>query len=203
LINQKTSRIVPAMKRTSILLALLVLGALPAVAQTTEFGFIVGGSRRFVEGAQKESGVEFHDSTFSFANNSFELFWATQLEPDVYFRVKGGRIETPVAISYRLPNVSKPFRRDADGEVQHLEANVEYRFSEAFGTTGLFAGLGYYRTTAENEESSSNFGVNAGVTADFPISRRYGVILEGSYHWLNSDFDSRYMTLGGGLRVSF
>ena len=203
MINQKTSRIVPAMKRT-LLLALIVLSALPAIAQSTELGFLVGGSRRFVDGAAKEDGVEFDDSTFSLSNNSFELYWGMQMEPDVWIKVKGGRMETPIAIAYKTSDTqAKPFRRDARGEVQHAEINVEYRFSEPFGTTGLFAGLGYYRSTAEDEDSSSAFGVNAGVNADFPLSRRYGIVVEGTYHWTNSPFDSRYMTLGGGLRVSF
>ena len=191
------------MKRT-LLLALIVLSALPAIAQSTELGFLVGGSRRFVDGAAKEPGVEFDDSTFSLSNNSFELYWGMQMEPDVWVKVKGGRMETPIAIAYKTSDTqAKPFRRDARGEVQHAEINVEYRFSEPFGTTGLFAGLGYYRSTAEDEDSSSAFGVNAGVNADFPLSRRYGIVVEGTYHWTNSPFDSRYMTLGGGLRVSF
>ena len=205
MINQKTSRIVPAMKRTLLPLALIVLGALPAVAQTTELGFMVGGSRRFVDGAPKENAtIEFDDSTFSLSNNTFELYWAMQMEPDTWIKFKGGRMETPVAIAYKTSDTQeKPFRRDARGEVQHAEVNVEYRFSEPFGTTGLFAGIGYYRTTAEGADSESNFGVNGGVNADFPITRRYGFVLEGTYHWTNSPFDSRYMTLGGGLRVSF
>ena len=38
------------MKRTLFLLALIVVSAVPVVAQeTNEFGFIVGGSRRFVD----------------------------------------------------------------------------------------------------------------------------------------------------------
>jgi hypothetical protein len=191
------------MKRNLLLLALIVLSALPAFAQSTELGIIVGGSRRFVDGAQKENGVEFDDSTFSFSNSSFDLFWAMQMEPELYLKFKVGRMETPVAVAYEVPGQTKLFRRDARGEVQHAEVNVEYRFSEPYGSTGLFAGLGFYRQTAPDTESTANFGVNGGVTADFPLSRRYGIILEGTYHWTNSDFDSRYMTLGGGVRVSF
>lgn len=218
--NQNPSRIVPAMKRTSILLALIVLSALPAIAQTSEFGVLVGGSRRFVDGAPKEDGVEFDDSTFSLSNNTFELYWAMQLEPEVYIKLKGGRIQGPVAIGYNVEGKNEPclpgqtapanpkpclFRKDVEGEVQHLEANVEYRFSEPFGTTGLFAGVGFYRQTADDEDSDSatNYGVNGGVNADFPISRRYGIVLEGTYHWTNSHFQSRFMTVAAGVRVSF
>ncbi len=216
--NQNPSRIVPAMKRTSILLVLIVLSALPAVAQSSEFGVIVGGSRRFVDGAPKEEGVEFDDSTFSLSNNSFDLYWALQMEPEMYIKFKGGRIQGPVAVGYNVDGKNEPcspgetapanpkpclFRKDVEGEVQHLEANVEYRFSEPYGTTGLFAGVGFYRQTAPDTDATVNYGVNAGVNADFPLNRRYGIVVEGTYHWTNSHFQSRFMTVGAGLRVSF
>jgi hypothetical protein len=191
------------MKRTFFLLALVLLGAFPAMAQSTEFGVIVGGSRRFVDGGPREAGVEFDDSTFSLSNNSFDLYWAIQMEPDLYVKIKGGRMQGPVAIAYQNAGNPTVFRRDAEGEVTHAELNVEYRFSEPFGSTGLFAGIGYYRQTAPDSDASSNAGVNGGVNADFPLSRRYGIVLEGTYHWTNSEFQSRYMTLGGGLRISF
>jgi hypothetical protein len=201
--NQNPSRIVPTMKRTSLLLTLIVLIALPAVAQSSELGIIVGGSRRFVDAGNKEPGVVYDDSTFSLSNNAFDIFWAVKMEPDLYIKFKGGRIQGPVAVGYNIPGDTKLYRRDVEGEVQHIETNVEYRFPEAYGSTGLFAGLGYYRQTAPDSDSSANYGVNGGVNADFPLSRRYGIVLEGTYHWTNSHFQSRFMTAGVGLRVSF
>jgi hypothetical protein len=201
--NQNPSRIVPAMKRTSILLVLIVLSALPAFAQSTELGLIVGGSRRFVDGAPQEDGVEFDDSTFSLSNNSFDLFWAMQMEPDLYVKIKGGRIQGPVAVGYHVAGQDKLFRKDVEGEVQHIEANVEYRYSESYGTTGLFGGIGFYRQSAPDSDTTSNYGFNGGVNADFPLSRRYGVVAEATYHWTNSNFQSRFLTAGVGLRVSF
>ncbi|MFP5247248.1 MAG: outer membrane beta-barrel protein [Thermoanaerobaculia bacterium] len=190
------------MKRTSFLLALLLVGALPSFAQSTEFGVLVGGSRRFVDAGPREQGVEFDDSTFSFSNNTFDLYWALQIEPDVWIKFKGGRMETPVAVAYEVDG--NEFRRDTTGEVQHIEMNVEYRFSEPFGSTGLFAGVGFYRQTADDDaETENNYGLNAGVNADFPITRRYGFVLEGTYHWTRAPFQPRYMTVAGGLRLSF
>ncbi|HEX8617264.1 MAG TPA: hypothetical protein VF911_06745 [Thermoanaerobaculia bacterium] len=197
------------MKRISLFAALFLLSALPALAQSNEFGFIVGGSRMFVDGADREPGVEFSDATFSLSNNSFDLFWATQMEPSTWLRLKVGRIEGPVAIGYMGPdnndNGTEPnlYRRDEEGEVQHVELNVEYRFSESYGSTGIFAGAGVYRQSVPEFESSVNYGFNAGVNADFPITRRYGFMLEGAYHWTRADFQPRYLTLGAGLRVSF
>lgn len=201
--NQKPSRIVPAMKRTCLAIALTLFGALPVLAQSNEFGVIVGGSRRFVDGAPQATGEEFDDSNFSFGNNAVDLYWAMRLDDDTFLKFKGGRIQTSVPVAYEIPGIDETFRRDRDGEVQHAEMNVEYRFSEPYGSTGLFAGIGMYRQTADGEESSTNWGFNAGVNADFPLSRRYGIVLEGTYHWNRADFQPRYLTLGGGLRVSF
>ena len=42
-----------------------------------------------------------------------------------------------------------------------------------------------------------------GVNADFPFSRRYGLIAEGTYHWLHTKVRQRFVTLTAGLRISF
>jgi hypothetical protein len=205
------------MKRTLFLLALTVLGAMPAFAQeSNEFGIIVGGSRRFVFGGGNVKSItgpaesDWIESNFSFSNTSFELYWSMPIEPELSLKFKGGRLESEIPIGYiaddpaTAANDPRLFRRDvADGEVAHAEAVVQYEFDEPFGSSGLFAGLGYYRLSAPDEESQTTWGVVAGVNADFPITRRYGVVLEGSYHWTRAEFDPKFMTVGGGVRVSF
>ena len=191
------------MKRTSLLLALMVFSALPALAETSEFGVLVGGSRRFVDGAPKEDDVTFEDSTFALSNNSFDIYWSIPLDPTTFLKFKAGRIQTQVPVGYNVEGSDKLFRRDEDGDVAHIEANVEYRFSEAFGSTGLFGGVGFYRQSTPDSDSVNNYGVNAGVNADFPITRRYGVVVEATYHWTRFDFQPRYLTVAGGLRIAF
>jgi hypothetical protein len=205
------------MKRTLFLLALIVVSAVPVLAQeSNEFGVLIGGSRRFVNGGGSVLSItgdaesDWIESNFSFSNNSIELYWSIPIEPDLNLKFKGGRLESEIAIPYFADDPATPeediklFRRDvADGQVQHIETLIEYEFDEPFGSSGLFAGLGYYRMSASGEESQSTWGINAGVNADFPITRRYGVVLEGSYHWTRAEFNPRYMTVGGGLRVSF
>lgn len=201
--NQNPSLIVRAMKRTPFLLVVLALwSALPLAAQSTEFGVLVGGSRRFAEGAPAD-GVEFEDGTFSLRNSAVELYWAINLDDDTRFKIKGGRIETTIPVAYTVDGDDELFRRDEDGEVQHLEANVEYSFSEVFGSTALFAGLGFYRQSPAESDAVNTWGVNAGVNADFPLSRRYGIVVEGTYHWVRDEFNPRYLTVTGGLRVAF
>ena len=200
------------MKRALFLIALLFVSATPLLAQqqTNEFGIVVGGSRRFVDGAPHPNEDDFIESNFSFGNSSVELYWSMPIEPDLNLKFKGGRMNTQVAIPYYIarptptdPDALELNRRDVEGQMQHLEALVEYRFDEPFGSSGLFAGLGYYRMTAPNEDDLTKWGVNAGVNADFPINRRYGVIVEAGYHWVRGDFEPRFLTLGAGLRMAF
>lgn len=206
------------MKRTLFLLALLAVSAAPAAAQeATEFGVLVGGSRRFVWGGEGARSItpdesDWIESNFLFSNTSFELYWSMPIEPELNLKFKGGRIESEIAIPYRADDPTTPasdpntlFRKDvANGEVQHIEAVVEYEFDEPFGSSGLFAGAGFYRLSASGEETQQSYGVTAGVNTDFPITRRYGVILEAAYHWLPAlEFNPRYLTVSGGMRVSF
>ena len=187
------------MKRVPIFAALLLCG-LPTFAQSSEFGFIVGAGRRFVDSAPPADGSEILDQGFSLSNNSFELFWGYPTEEDVFLKFKAGRMETPVA--FEVEEGDETFRLDAEGEVQHASVVIEYRFSEPFGSTSLFGGVGLYRQTAPDVDAAHDFGFLAGVNADFPITRRYGVMVESTYHWTRGDFRARYLTLGAGLRIS-
>ncbi len=205
------------MKRTLFLLALILVGAVPVVAQeSNQFGILIGGSRRFIEGGGTVRSIhddesDWIESNFSLSNTSIELYWSIPIEPELNLKFKGGRAETEIAVPYyaddpKTPDVNDPtlFRRDvADGEISHIETLVEYEFDEPFGSSGLFAGVGYYRLSAPEEESRTTWGITAGVNADFPITRRYGVVAEAAYHWLRADFDPRLLTVSGGLRVSF
>ena len=204
------------MKRTLFLLALVVVSAMPVVAQeTNEFGVLIGGSRRFVEGGGAVRSItgpaesDWIESNFSFSNTVIELYWSIPLEPELSLKFKGGRIDTEIPVAYMEDDPDTPendptlFRRDADGEVAHLEALIQYEFDEPWGSSGLFAGLGYYNLSAPDEESETTWGVTAGVNADFPITRRYGAVLEAAYHWTRSEYDPRFLTVTGGLRMSF
>ena len=195
--------IVAAMKRASFLLALTLLGALPLSAQSTEFGVIVGGSRRFVDNGQREGGVEWIDSDFSFNNSAVDLYWGMKYGDDTIFKLRAGRIETAVAEAYEIEGVDGTFRRDSEGEIQHIGGEVEYRFDEPYGYTGVFGGIALYRHSGENSDATNSFGWNAGVNSIFPINRRYGVIVEAAYHWSRGDFRPRHLTVGAGLRVAF
>lgn len=205
------SRIVPRMKKLAIAIALLTLGAAPGFAESTEFGVLFGGSRRFVENdnVQAAAGTALNDDSFSFSNSTIDVYYAVQVDPGTLFKLKVGRINTPVAFDETPPPSDPPdpnarrIRRDVDGQVQHVEGVVEYRFSESFGSTGLYVGGGLYRSEADGHETRTDYGFTGGLTADFPLSRRYGIIADAAYHWTRGDFRARYITVGAGLRFSF
>jgi hypothetical protein len=199
------SLIVPAMRKAAVFLAFSLIIAAPMAAQTTEFGVLFGGSKRIVKNHEAASGTELLNPGFSFSNSSVDIYYALQVDPGTMFKVQVGRIDGPVAFqeTETVGGDVVTVRRDLNGQVQHAEGIVEYRFSEPFGSTGLFAGVGMYRHTASGVSSTTDYGFPFGVTADFPITRTYGLIVAATYHLTNADFHPRYVTASAGFRIGF
>ena len=180
------------MRTTLFALSLLVSAA--ASAQTSEFGLLIGGSKKLVSGGDN----------FTFGNSVREIYYGVQLEPGTVFRIKAGTINAPLS----LQSSDGTTRADIDkGKIEHVEGLVDYRFSEAFGSTGIFAGAGLYRQSgnipSEGQQTETNYGFSGGVNGEFPLSRRVAVMLEATYHWINYRYAGRYVTATGGLRFSF
>src|SRR5512141_1192056 len=126
------------MKKT-LLVAILALTALPAAAQVSEFGILLGGSKRLISSQDQAQGVGVSDN-FKFSNSVKEIYYSVVLDDSSRFKIKAGQITAPAA--FRVDNA----RVDVDkARVEHIDALVDYRFSEPFGSTGLFAGVGLYR----------------------------------------------------------
>jgi hypothetical protein len=206
-------RIVARMRKFGFALAFLLLASTPAMAQTSEFGLLIGGSKRLISRTDQARGLGISDH-FKFSNSVREVFYGIQLDPGTFFKIKGGQIEGPVAFRYTTA-AGAPARTDVPkGSIEHVDALIDYRFSEAFGSTGLFAGVGLYRqrgtlndiaipTVQRGNQTETNYGLQGGVNSDFPITRRTGFIAELAYHWINYNYKVRYVTLSGGLRFSF
>jgi len=192
------------MNKTLIVAALLLAFAAPTFAQTSnsEFGFLLGGSKRLSSKGDVANGVSVNDR-FTFSNSVKEAYFSIQLDSDTRFKVKVGRMTAPGAFRTLDANQNKVRNDVAKANVDHVDAIIDYRFSEPFGSTGLFAGVGLYRQSASGFASESNYGLQVGVNGDFPISRRYGFVAEAAYHAVNYHYRPRYVTLSGGLRISF
>ena len=197
------------MKR-AVLAAAVVLIALPLAAQTSplsnqmsQFGILFGGSKRMndLPGTQSRSDVK----DFSFGNSVKEIYFGTRLEPDTMFKIKAGTIDVPVLVQTNAndPTNPPPVFDKVKGKIDHIDAIVDYKFSESFGTTGVFGGVGMYRATAPGLADDTNAGLSLGVNADLPLSTRYGIIVEGTYHYLHLTPRQRFVTATAGLRISF
>src|SRR5438034_3953011 len=144
-----SSRIVPRMKKPAFLLAILILAALPAAAQnTSEFGILFGGSKRVndVAGNQGEKGV----NDFKFGNSVREIYYAIQMEPGTWFKVKAEQINAPLLGIDSSGNKIE----GGKGKIEHVDALIDYKFSESFGSTGIFAGVGMYRQNKSDAGTS-------------------------------------------------
>ncbi len=220
-------RIVQAMKKSAVFLLFSLLAA-PAFAQTgQQFGILLGGTKRLYSGHDKNAGEhnaadppiveELPIDRFRLNGGAKEVFYAVQVEPATWFKIQAGQWNTDVGI------VQSGFDKDGNriigedpklprsGTIKHADGIVVYRFEEPYGTTGLFVGLGIYRWSASGPPpdavhdvpTETNYGYTFGVNGDFPMSRRYGFIVEGAYHWINMSSPVRYVTVMGGLRVGF
>lgn len=205
-------RIVPRMIRTTFAVAFALLVSAPAFAQTSEFGVLIGGSKRLISHSDQAAGLGISDK-FKFNNSVREIYYAVVIDPGTRFKIKAGQITAPVAFQLTGPNGN--IRSDvAKGKVEHIDGLIDYRFSESFGTTGLFAGIGLYRQSGtvsdvtvpvdqRGHQEETNYGFSGGVNGDFPLNRRSGIVVEATYHAINYHYRPRFITLTGGLRFTF
>lgn len=193
--RQNRLLIVPAMTKTALALILLTLAAVPAFAQTSEFGISYGGVNRRTTSDDQAAGIPKSDF-WHLGDSAKEVYVGVQLDPGTWFRVKVGEMDSTTVF---VTDAGHTFTK---GKVDHIDGVVDYRFSEAFGTTGLFGGVGLYRQHGGGL-TETNFGASAGVNADFPLNPHYGVRLEATYHWANFDARTSFITGTVGLRIRF
>ena len=182
----------------------LLASLLTMTVDAGEFGAVFGGSKRVVK-QPPNLLTPLARPAFELSNSAFDVYYAVELDPTAVLKIQAGRIEGPVSFEDKetVAGIEISHIFDLTGEVQHIEALVEYRFDEPLGSTGLFAGVGAYRMVATGHSSSTNYGFPVGLTADFPITPRYGVIAAATYHFTKADLQPRYLTIGAGLRVRY
>jgi hypothetical protein len=133
-----------------------------------------------------------------------EISYGVEIEPGTIFKIKLGRMDAKtVFVSKDVDGNQVVDSVDNKGQVEYADATIEYRFSEPFGYTGLFAGTGLYRQSGANRQES-DYGFVGGVNGLFPITRSLGITAEAAYHWVHFyDPKPRYGTVGVGLRFAF
>lgn len=191
------------MKKTLILLGLSLFAALPLFAQHNEIDLLGGGSKAMKTLAGGKS---------DFQHGFEEISYGVVMEPDTIFKIKLGRMKATTAFASSKDangeDVVAPGDVDPSGQVQYADAVIEYRFSEPFGSTGLFAGAGLYQQSGTSQSGAhlqeSDYGFVGGVNGLFPLTRNVGISAEAAYHWVHFyNPKPRYATIGVGLRFSF
>jgi hypothetical protein len=132
--------------------------AAPIVAQTTEFGVLFGGSKRVVKNSEAASGSSLLNPGFSLSNSSVDIYYALQVDPGTMFKVQVGRIDGPVAFkeTQTVGGDTVTVRRDLNGQVQHAEGLVEYRFSSRSMMDSSRASAG---VTPRRSEPTTDYGL--------------------------------------------
>jgi hypothetical protein len=159
--------------------AIVLMSGSALQAQAMSFGFMLGGSESLEDGVDLNLG-----------DTVREVFFSTELEIDTNFRIKAGRVESESA--------------ERPGDLEYIQALIDYRFDEVFGSTTLFAGPALYRYEPDGDvEDESEYGFCGGVSGEFPVTRRFSLLAELTYHWVNFDDPYRFLTAAGGLKMRF
>jgi len=192
------------MKKTLILLGFSLVAVFPVFAQHNEIDLLAGGAKAMKTLAGGKS---------DFQHGFEEISYGVSMEQDTIFKIKLGRMNAKTAFASSAKddkgnNIVAPGDVDPKGQVEYADAVIEYRFSEPFGSTGLFAGTGLYRQSGTNTSGAhlqeSDYGFVGGVNGLFPITRNVGISAEAAYHWVHFyNPKPRYATIGVGLRFAF
>src|SRR4051794_23427014 len=150
------------MKKTLILLGFLLVAAFPVFAQHNEVDLLVGGAKAMKTLAGGKS---------DFQHGFEEISYGVTMEQDTIFKIKLGRMNAKTAFASSARddkgnNIAAAGDVDPKGQTAYADVVIESRFSEPFGSTGLFAGPGLYRqsgtsTTGANL-SESDYGFVGG-----------------------------------------
>lgn len=174
------------MKKLLLTTLFTTLLAAPIFAQNSAVGVMIGAS----EPAE-------HGLKIGLDHSSREVFFSTEMEPDTIFKLKAGTVTAENEF-----NLTQNDSVTSSGSIDYIEALVEYRFSESFGSTSLFAGPGYYRQHFGGYEES-NYGFAGGVNGIFPVTRRTALLAELAYHAARFDQRRAFLTVSGGIQFAF
>ncbi len=179
-------------QRIAVLAVLLALcGLLPAPAQAQElYNYTVFGSFGL-------GGAPGSDTDDSLGNNGYQLGFSLVTEPRTHLGLRLGELSFD----------DEPQGGLLDADLTYLTLGGEYRFRETYYDSGIYLALGGYRLEGTdalgNSDEETAVGLALGLTGEFDINRRFGVLVELSGHYTDLDaFD--LLVLGHiGLAVHF
>jgi hypothetical protein len=114
----------------------------------------------------------------NYGNGGFQVNLGLVTEPRTILGLRVGRF------SINRPN---PFGSLTDAGLSYATIGGEYRFRESYYDSGIYLALGAYRLSGRDADGTSRdrtaAGAALGLTGEFPITRRLGVLVELSGHY--------------------
>jgi len=166
------------------LIAIALFVALPVVAQA-QMNSSVGMSFGIAE--PTADGLD-----FNLEDSAIEIYYQVPLDEGTSVKLKYGTLESELDIE----------GTKGTGDFQYLDLLVAYEFDESFGKSSMFAGIGMYRQEI-GDLDESDYGFSAGVNANFPVTRRFALTTELSYHYAHFESDTGFLMLSGGVAINF
>lgn len=177
--------------RNSVL-SVLVLGllALAPVAAAQDYHiFTVHGGVGFGGSVDADPGD-------GIDHGSWQLGVGMITEPRTLFEVRVGQIGF---------SSDEPLENLLDADLTYLTLAGEYKFDQTYYESGIYLGLGGYQLEGVDaggaDRDDTGFGLVLGVTGEFPITRRFGVLVEFSGHY--ADLDTAQFFAMGHAGVAF
>lgn len=102
---------------------------------------------------------------------------------------------------------AEPFDTLFDADLTYLTLAGEYKFDQTYYDAGMYLGLGGYQLEGIDAggtgRDDTSFGLVVGVNGEFPITRRFAVLVEFAGHYTDLDAAQFFVTGHGGVSVHF
>jgi hypothetical protein len=138
------------------------------------------------------------DTGDGFNNSGYQLNLSLVTEPRTQVAFRLGKLNL---------DHEELFGSLSGADLSYITVGGEYRFQETYYDSGIYLGLGGYRLRGTRfngqDDESTSVGLNIGVTAEFPINRWLGILVEASGHYVDLDEAKIFGMAHGGVAFHF
>lgn len=175
-------------------LQILVVGALlaaPAARAQELYTFTVGALGGLGGSLDADPGDDL-------GNSGLQLNLGLVTDPKTHLTLRLGRLDL---------DADESFGTLVGAELDYATIAGEYRYTHSFYESGVYFGLGGYRLSGELPglpaagEEETGFGAALGLTGEFGLTRRLGLLIEISGHW--ADLEQAQVFLMGHVGLAF
>jgi hypothetical protein len=130
-------------------------------------------------------------------NTGLQLNLGMVTEPRTHVQLRLGRLDL---------DVEEGFGSLTDAELSYATVAGEYKWREVYYTSGVYLGLGAYQLEgagSRGDESDTAPGAVLGITGEFQLHRRVGLLLELSGHWVDFEEANVFAMGHAGIAIHF